>query len=283
MLTPFALKKDGTGYFSFGAEFEPTRGVAAVAPVPTGPGFAVMIGEFVPDALVDKLTFKAVISTHAGLEDANLALCAIHDGLAAEKTWKSSTPRRCRNSPICYEADAYAVTEGVTFYERPGVRAYVLSPAALERLPECLRLPDGVYEIGMQWGMLAADLPELFTPEEFQAALGDLRNHYPAVYGARFGFELTAVDSRKLAYAAWTAENARRLHAHQFHADFLPDIYRIEAHPVGGTLQTPRYFLVPREDVQTSRSRFGFLIDEERHQEISADAKPGDIQPAPRV
>lgn len=72
----------------------------------------------------------------------------------------------------------------MSFYSTPSHGGYRVTGASLERIPEKYRrmfAGPGWFEEDCDWAIVAFFLPELFTPEEIEAADNTLTNWHPEV------------------------------------------------------------------------------------------------------
>lgn len=161
-------------------------------------------------------------------------------------------------------AEEYA--DGVVRHSTASHGGFKLSVRRNAAVPEPYRCQDGWYEEAVEWAVVAAAFPELFTAHERRSAERTLRNWKPYAYEAVNGVVLAPGESFVKDHDAFLAQHADDLLAiSAINAD--NGMVRVTASR-GGDRQGPtRIFLVPREEY-AARGPHAFVIDESRHEEV---------------
>lgn len=171
--------------------------------------------------------------------------------------------------------------EGVVRHSAAGHGGFKLSRARNAAVPEPLRIRGGWYEQDSDWARVAVAFPELFTAYERGCAERQLKDYAPDAWEALTGETLRLEESyvkRRRAFAQ--AIRDRLVVVSAARSEARPGMVEAIATP-GGRRDLPlgraRVFLIPAGDY-AARGHFGFVIDEDRHEEL-APAAPG---PGPR-
>jgi len=162
-------------------------------------------------------------------------------------------------------ATVYA--EGVTAYSTAGHGGFKLSAERNRKVHPMLRAKGGWYEEDAAWAIVAITFPQLFTSFERRCAERTIKDSWPDAWETIFGTILQPGESH---------EKDRRAFVKAHALDWIV-VSVITSKHVGGfveTVATPggkrgpgteeRRFLVSVDEYDVGR--FGFVIDEARHQ-----------------
>jgi hypothetical protein len=164
---------------------------------------------------------------------------------------------------------AVIYAEGVIAHSTASHAGFHLSADRNSKVHSLLRKGAAWCEEDCEWAIVALSFPELFTAHERVAAEKTIRNTWPDEWETIHGVKLTEGES-------WIKD--RRAFDQRHAADHVvTSAIFSEHHPgmtevvavVGGNRRTDddeRRFLVP-SDEYARRSRFGFVIDHNRHAE----------------
>lgn len=157
--------------------------------------------------------------------------------------------------------------EDVVFHSTAGHGGIHLSATRNRMVHPMLRAEGGWYEEDEAWAIVAITFPHLFTGFERRCAEQTIKDSWPAAWETIFGTILGPGESR---------EKDRRAFE-QRHAGDCIVIAAITSHHEKGMVEVvatmggrrgpgteERRFLVPTDEYRVSR--FGFVIDEDRHQ-----------------
>ena len=97
----------------------------------------------------------------------------------------------CASTPWGPSQSATRYAEGILFFTTASHGGFHLDPERNAAMPPALRLPGGWYEEDVDWALVAAGYPELFTDQERRMAERALRQWIPeawlAVHGSPAG------------------------------------------------------------------------------------------------
>lgn len=160
---------------------------------------------------------------------------------------------------------------GVVRVSTPSHGGMFCNPELNERVPEPLRNADGWYEEDLDAHCVVVAFPECFGAEDVEQATKVIRDWYPERYEAWTGQPATPENSHKAAEKHFRATHAAdfvSIAAFGSWHDRVPEgMAGVAATPGGDRDVEAVYFLVPAEEYQ-ARSRFGFVVDESRHERI---------------
>ncbi|MCW8060498.1 DUF7007 domain-containing protein [Agrobacterium tumefaciens] len=175
----------------------------------------------------------------------------------------ASTPWGPSQSAMLYD-------EGIVCHSTAGHGGFHLSPDQNAKVHTLLRASDGWYEEDCHWAAVAQAFPDLFTDFEKACAEKTIRDWYPKAWEAIHGKVLEAGQSGKK-----DEQEFYRLHANDWivvsaiYSDQQPGFTEVIA-TLGGDRpdsRGTRRYLVPSEEYGGHGGRFGFIIDEARHQQ----------------
>src|SRR3546814_879689 len=159
--------------------------------------------------------------------------------------------------------------DGIVRYDTAGHGGLKLDRNANAAMPASLRLADGWYEPYCEWARVAMGHPSRFTDLELADAEKVLKNLAPDTWEAFTGKEIPLEEShvkRQRAFEESTRDKLVVISA--VRSDHHPGMAEVIATVGGDHGDTPkRRFLVPAEEY-ASRELFGFVIDEEQHEEM---------------
>ncbi|RKF22348.1 hypothetical protein D6851_03685 [Altericroceibacterium spongiae] len=158
--------------------------------------------------------------------------------------------------------------EGVVFHSTPSHGGFKLDAIPNAQVPEALRNADGWYEEDCEWAKVTIAFPALFTDRERRQADETIRNQWPDYWETVYGQRLAPGESRTKDERAFRYTNAQRwVVVSAIRSDYYPGMVECTA-MLGGQrgFGRTRSFLVPSGEY--APGRFGFVIDETRHQEI---------------
>jgi len=212
--------------------------------------------------LGEKIPNEAALPGAAAERDEHFRQLAI----LARRELQPPAPKRTPWGPA---QSATEYDRNVVFVSTASHGGFRVKAVANEAIPEPYRNANGWYEEDCEWAKVAAGLPHLFTDHERRAADRTLRNWFPDAYEAVNGVVLAEGES----YV-----KDERLFAERHKDDFIVvSAIRVDGTTVkctarkggrDGGSQEVREFLVPAEEY-AGRSPFGFIIDLERHEEIT--------------
>ena len=165
--------------------------------------------------------------------------------------------------------------EGIVRHATAGHGGFKLSRERNAAVPEPLRIRGGWYKEDADWARVAVAFPELFTAYERSCAERQLKDHAPDAWEALTGETLPAEESylkRRRAFARSVSDRLVVVSAAR--SEDRPGMVEAIATP-GGRHDVPlgraRVFLIPVQDY-VARGHFGFVIDEDRHEELAPAA-----------
>lgn len=171
---------------------------------------------------------------------------------------------------------------GLMRYDTAGHGGYHLSPKANRRLHAGVRNESGWYEEDIEWAKLPPYFPNAFSVRACEEARQILRDYFPdaaeIVEGRKIGPEESLVRAEAVFYAehtnAWLVRGAWG----DWHEKVPTGFVGVRA-TVGGARRqyagdpspVEKYFLIPAEEYSNKvNSRFSFVVDPSRHQEIES-------------
>ncbi|MFN7092118.1 MAG: DUF7007 domain-containing protein [Allorhizobium sp.] len=164
---------------------------------------------------------------------------------------------------------AVIYAEGVVAHSTAGHGGFHLSADRNSKVHSLLRKVTPWYEEDCEWAIVALSFPELFTGYERAAAEKTIRNTWPDEWEAIHGAELTEGESWVKDRRAFDRRHAAdHVVISAIFSDQHPGMTEVMA-VVGGhgrADKDERRFLIP-SDEYAGRSRFGFVIDPNRHAE----------------
>lgn len=180
------------------------------------------------------------------------------------------------NTPWGRAQSAEIYGEGIAFFSTASHGGFKVQAAQLATMPAILRVRDGWYEEDCEWAKVALAFPGLFTASERRSADATLRDWYPDCWEALHGRALAPGESHEKDRGRFETEHARDwIVISASRLDDAPGTVRCIA-ARGGDRDTieRRTYLVPAHEYEPGR--FGFVIDETRHQRC--DGEPGDAR-----
>ncbi|MCP3468142.1 hypothetical protein [Bradyrhizobium sp. CCGUVB23] len=157
--------------------------------------------------------------------------------------------------------------EGVASHSTAGHGGFKLSAERNRFVHHMLRSKGGWYEEDAEWAIVAITFPDLFTAFERRCAEKTIKDRWPDAWEAIFGTILQPGESREKDRRGFEQAHARdwivvsaitSKHA----SGFVETVATLGAKRGPGTEE--RRFLVPSNEYHVGR--FGFVIDEARHQ-----------------
>lgn len=175
--------------------------------------------------------------------------------------------RSMASTPWGPSQGATLYAEDVVFHSTAGHGGIHLSAARNRTVHPMLRAVGGWYEEDEAWAIVAITFPHLFTAFERRCAERTIKDSCPEAWEKIFGTVLPPGESR---------EKDRRAFEQQHAGDWIVISAITSDHEKGfvevvatlggrrGPGTEERRFLVPADEYRAGR--FGFLIDEDRHQ-----------------
>lgn len=164
---------------------------------------------------------------------------------------------------------------GIVFYSTPGHGGFKITEKRFQEMPECFRdaRPKSKYYLWFEEDneqcLLLLAFPSFFDEKYIQFAKDTLRNHYPDAYETHYNEIIPEGESLEKDRRIFEERNKNNLVVIIANtSDTYPKMVETVA-TIGGKWEDDtqdRFFLVPTEEYQ-SRSRFGFVIDPEKHKE----------------
>lgn len=148
---------------------------------------------------------------------------------------------------------------------------------AQRSMPAHLKLKGGWYEEDSEATRVVLAHPELFSSLAYSAAEEGLRHMEPEIWEQHFGLKLGPQDSRKLGEIAFTEENKDNWVVISALTD-AEDKSKVNVIAAKGGIRSTwehdveEAKFVVDADEYSQRGRFGFVIDESRHQRQDAEA-----------
>lgn len=160
--------------------------------------------------------------------------------------------------------------EGIVCHSTAGHGGFHLSTDRNHKVHSLLRANDGWYEEDCHWAAVAQAFPALFTDFEKSCADKTLRDWYPEAWEAIHGKVLELGQSGKKDECEFYRRHENDwIVVSAIYSDQQPGFTEVVATLGGdraGSRGTRRY-LVPSEEYGIQGGRFGFIIDETRHQQ----------------
>ncbi|MEO6215195.1 MAG: hypothetical protein ABIO86_04130 [Sphingomonas sp.] len=165
--------------------------------------------------------------------------------------------------------------DGIVFHSTAGHGGFHLAPEQNLAVHAMLRNPTGWYEEDAEWAKVAFTYPALFTTKELRQAHATIRNDQPDAWEAILGIVLLPGESRvkderrfRRDHAdRWVVISARR-------STDRPGMVECLASRAGTRHDGERRgFLVASGEYDPGR--FGFVIDEARHERLDRIAAAG--------
>ena len=204
--------------------------------------------------LADEAAFRARVLENAEHQRERRMLGRVEEHSRAHTPWGASQG-----------ATVYA--EGVTSHSTAGHGGIKLSAARNRKVHPMLRSKGGWYEEDAEWAIIAITFPHLFTAFERRCAERTVKDSWPDAWEAIFGTILMPGESREKDRRAFEAAHANDwVVASAITSKHEPGFVEVVA-TLGGKREPgteERRFLVPSEDYGVGR--FGFVVDEARHQ-----------------
>ena len=204
--------------------------------------------------VVDEAAFRALVADNAEHQGEVAALGRQELIVQANTPWGPSQG-----------ATLYA--EGVMLHSTASHGGFQLTPGRNFSIHPALRRLKGFYEEDAEWAAVAQGLPDLFTSRERRQAEETIRNFWPEAWENIHGRQLMPGESR---------ERDRQIFE-QIHAEDWVVIAAVRSACRPGFTETTatrggrrdagaerRSFLVPAAEYDPGR--FGFVIDEARHE-----------------
>lgn len=171
------------------------------------------------------------------------------------------------NTPWGPSQGATVYAEGVVCHSTAGHGGFHLSAERNRSVHSMLRARGGWYEEDEGWAIVAITFPHLFTSYERRCAERPIRDSWPDAWEAIFGTVLQPGESREKDRRAFEQEHAGDwIVVSAIASDQQPGFVEVVATPGGrrGAGTEERRFLVPSDEYRMGR--FGFVVDETRHQ-----------------
>jgi hypothetical protein len=172
------------------------------------------------------------------------------------------------NTPWGPSQGATIYAEGVVSHTTAGHGGFKLSGERNSVVHPSLRSDSGFYEEDSEGAIVALTFPSLFTTYERKCADQTIRNSWPDAWEAVHGRVLSAGESMEKDRRAFEKQHAGSwIVISAILSDQHPGMTEVIA-TVGGSRQfscEERRFLVANDEYR-ARARFGFVIDEARHQ-----------------
>lgn len=175
------------------------------------------------------------------------------------------TPWGTSQSATCY-------ADGIVFYSTASHGGFHLAAEQNALVHAMLRNRAGWYEEDGEWAKVAFSFPSLFTARERKLAERSLRNDEPDAWEIILGVVLLPGESSVKDERQFRLEHADHwVVISDDRSEGDADMIRCIASPGGArTAGARREYLVPRAEYEPGR--FGFVIDEDRHERIGQDA-----------
>lgn len=183
------------------------------------------------------------------------------------------TPSGMSDSAEVYE-------DGVIFYGTPSHGFIKLNRKKQNEMPLCLRLKGGWYEEDCEWARVALGFKELFTEREYNQAVRTMKNWNPDAYMEFTGEKLNLEDSYVLRERDFKEKTKDKWVVIAAMLDKDDKSMVNCTATLGGNRGAwneeveKRLFKIPSIEYDT-RNTFGFIVDEEKHEEIfESEMKP---------
>lgn len=204
--------------------------------------------------LADEAAFRARVLENAEHQRERRMLGRVEEHSRAHTPWGASQG-----------ATVYA--EGVTSHSTAGHGGFKLSADRNRKVHPMLRSTGGWYEEDAAWAIVAITYPQLFTAFERRCAERTVKDTWPDAWEAIFGTVLQPGESHEKDRRVFDQAHARDwLVASAITSKHQPGFVEVVATLGGkrGPGTEERRFLVPCDEYHVGR--FGFVIDEGRHQ-----------------
>ena len=206
--------------------------------------------------VADETEFRMRVVETAGHKRDLAALNRVQTRMSASTPWGGSQM-------------AVIYAEGVIAHSTAGHGGFHLSADRNSKVHSLLRKVTPWYEEDCEWAIVALSFPELFTGYERSTAEKTIRNTWPDAWGAIHRCKLAEGES-------WFKDRRAFDQGHAADHIVISAIFSNQ-HPgmtevvavIGGNRRAgndERRFLIP-SDEYARRSRFGFVIDHNRHAE----------------
>ena len=206
--------------------------------------------------VADEAEFQARVAETAGHKRDLAKLNRVQIRMSASTPWGGSQM-------------AVIYAEGVVAHSTAGHGGIHLSPDRNAKVNPLLRKDAPWYEEDCEWAIVAISFPELFTGYERSTAEKTIRNTRPDAWEAIHRCKLAEGESRVKDRRAFDQRHvADHIVISAIFSDQHPGMTEVVA-VVGGNRRADndeRRFLIP-SDEYAGRSRFGFVIDTNRHAE----------------
>lgn len=168
------------------------------------------------------------------------------------------------------------IARGIMQYGTPSHGGIHVSKGMQAKMPDHLRNESGWYEEDCGWCLVAIAFPQFFDEKTNAAARDTFRNWFPFQYEVHYGVTLQPGESYIRDEEVFNAEHANDwiviAASGDWHEKAKPGFCYVIA-TIGGRSKTfasqaEKAFLVPEAEYD-NRSRYGFVIDPARHEEVS--------------
>ena len=163
----------------------------------------------------------------------------------------------------------YVLADGVQFVSTASHGGIKLNRKRNAEMPAALRRKGGWYEEDVEQALVLVGLPNLFRPEQVDEARKTVKNWFPDEYEAWTGETLTTEESFVKAERQFAIDNSDNYVVVAAWGDWRTKVPKgmvgVAATKGGNRNNDLKWFLVSSEEYK-GRSRFGFVIDENRHQ-----------------
>jgi len=204
--------------------------------------------------LADEAAFQAAVLENAEHQREKRALGRREVGSSASTPWGPSQG-----------ATLYA--EDAVFHSTAGHGGFHISAARNAKVHPMLRASGGWYEEDEAWAIVAITFPHLFTAFERRCAEQTIKDSWPDAWETIFGTILAPGQSREKDRRTFEKDHANDwIVVSAITSDHEKGFVEVVATPGGkrGVGAEERRFLVPSDEYRVRR--FGFVIDESRHQ-----------------
>jgi hypothetical protein len=171
------------------------------------------------------------------------------------------------HTPWGLSQGATVYAEGVTAHSTAGHGGFKLSAERNRKVHPMLRSKAGWYEEDAEWAIVAITFPHLFTAFERRCAERMIKDSWPDAWETIFRTILQPGESYEKGRRAFEQAYARDwIVVSAITSKHAPGFVETVATPGGkrGPGTEERRFLVPSDEYRVGR--FGFVIDEARHQ-----------------
>lgn len=158
------------------------------------------------------------------------------------------------------------VAEGINFVTTPGHGGFKLDRKQNQQIPQCFRRKAGWYEEDCEAAIVIFFFPTFFSEKERQEAIASMMNYEWEAWEKHFNVTLKPGQSPGKDRHLFDIENAGNFVGKaawgSWHEDVPTGMVGVCARRQ--TDGAEKYFLVPSDEYD--QRRFGFVIDESRHQ-----------------